>query len=460
MKAAVNQERQARSAVLGRRAAEGRPLIVRADGVHLYDEQGKSYLDAVGGAGVAILDHADPRVLERLAQQRHGLGFTYGAFFDNPWQQKLARRLVELTGLAGGAAVLASGGTEANEVALKLARYAALASDETERAVVVTRDRSYHGNTMAALRISGRPSWREPLAAMADVRRVEISLPYCYRCPGDDPDCDLGHADELRDVIERIGPRRVLGFMIEPIVGTSATAVRPSVRYMKRVRDICDDYGVLLIADEVMCGHWRTGRGLAMHHFGVQPDIVTLGKSLASGFAPLAACVTSQAVRDAVVGYTGAPLTHGFTFSGNPVSSALGVIVGELCDEIGLYERPASVGAALLDRLTAWAQGEEAVGDVRGSGLLLGVEFVADRTSRTPFPAEARFAHRVTEEALDLGVVIVPGIREGTRVTAADHIQLTPPFVLTESHADQIVDVLARATRTAKDSLAREKPAT
>ena len=456
MGAADGHQRAERSAVLGRRAGADLPTIVRAEGLYLYDDRGNRYLDAVGGAGVAILNHADPRVLGRLADRRSGLSYTYTAFFNNPWQERMARRLLDLAGMPDGSVVLASGGSEANEIALKLARYAALGRGEPERTVVISRDRSYHGNTLAALRVSGRPTWQRPIADMLTVDHVEVGPPYCYRCPWGRsyPDTDLECATEIGRAIERAGPERVLAVLLEPVVGTSATAVRPPDDYLRRVRQICDRYGVLLIADEVMTGHWRTGRALALHHAGVAADLVTMGKSLASGYAPLAACVVSKGVRDAVTAYADAPLTHGFTFSGNPVSSALGLIVGEICDEDGLYERPARIGRLLRDRLADWAATEDVVGDVRGTGLLVGVEFVADPATKEPFPAEATFAARIAARARDHGVLVIPGIRDA-KGAPADHIQLTPPYVLTEAHVDQIVEALALATRQVKDDIAR-----
>lgn len=418
------------------------PEVDYGEGVYLFDKSGKRYLDAVGGAAVVAIGHGVKEITDAVARHGREIPYAYGATFTNPWQEDLARALVSIGPKNMAAVYFVSGGSEANETAMKMARQYFLQRGIASKYKILSRRQSFHGVTIGTLTVSGRASWRAPFAPYL-TSSPGVVPPYCYRCPFGltYPSCKVACADDLERAILQEGPENVAAFIAEPISGTSMTGVTPVAEYYTRIREICDRYDVLFIADEVLTGFARTGAPFAIQHWNVEPDLITCGKALGSGYAPLAAVMVGQKVVDAYRSGTG-EFTHGFTFNGHPLSCFIGLQVFHYMTEHGLFQRTAQIGAYLHERLEELMDRHAIIGNVRGRGLLAGLEFVADRTTRTPLPPSAEVTRRVVRGAFDRGVIVgggTPGINYGQ---GGDHIQITPPYVITAEQIDEIVDVL------------------
>ncbi len=432
------------SNVFFRIPAKSYPIAVRGEGVWLWDDQGKRYLDGSGGAAVASIGHGVEAVARAAAEQMAKVSSVHASHFLVEATEELAR---ETATLCGGdenwRAFFVSGGSEAVESAVKLARQYWREKGEPDRYKVVSRWTSYHGNSMGALALSGHTGRRRPYLPM--IRHTPHIEPcYCYRCPyGKKPtDCGLPCAEALERTLLYEGPDSVAAFIAEPVVGASAGTLVPPPGYWPRIREICDRYGILLIADEVMTGAGRTGRNLALHHWEVKPDIVTLAKGLSGGYAPLGATVCREAIYETLAGGSG-ELVHGFTFSQHAVAMASGVAVLRYLKEKKLVERSASMGAYLLARLRE-LESLPAVGDVRGLGLFASVELVADKGTKTPFDPAKKTAGKVAAAAMKRGLVTYPG-SGGADGIRGDHVLLAPPFVIEREEIDFLVDTLKEA---------------
>ncbi|MBI1845589.1 MAG: aspartate aminotransferase family protein [Candidatus Rokubacteria bacterium] len=426
------------------------PRAVRAEGVHIWDERGRRLIDAAGGALVVNVGHGVAEIAEAMAAQAARLAYVHGSELTSEPVEALARALAARVPLDDARLFLVSGGSEATETAIKLARQIAVARGEPGRVKVIFRRPSYHGASLGALAVSGRPTMRadfEPmLAAMPS-----IPAPYPYRCrlPGCGEVCSLACCDALATTIEAEGPATVAAFIAEPVIGASAGAVVPPADYYRRIRETCDRFGVLFIADEVMTGLGRTGRWFGMDHWaGVRPDIVTTGKGLTSGYLPGGAVLARGDLVDRVQDAGG--FHHGFTYSHHPVVAAVGLAVLRYLERHDLVARAGVTGVHLLARLRGLVD-LPAVGDVRGIGLMAAVEVVRDRAAREPYPRAARMAQRIQAEALRRGVIVYAsgGQVEG----AGDLVMLGPPLGITTGQIDEVVDVLgdaiAAATREA-----------
>ncbi len=419
--------------------------IVSASGMYLRDAAGREILDAVGGAGTVILGHGIAEITDSIARHGQELSFVYGATFTNPWQEQLAEALVAMNPQIAAKVYFVSGGSEGNETAIKMARQYHLQRGRPEKHKVIARWQSFHGSTLATLSLSGRPAWREPfLPLLSPV--PHIVPPYCYRCPlgRGYPDCEVACADDLERTILMEGPGSVAAFIAEPVIGTTVTAVVPVPGYYRRVREICDRHDVLFIADEVLTGYGRTGRWLAIEHWDTAPDITVMGKGISSGYVPLGAVLASQRVVDAFEAGSG-KFAHGFTYSGNPFCTFVGLQVLRYALDRGLFEQVAAKGDHLARVLAEVAARHQIVGDVRGLGLLAGLEFVSDRATRQPFPEQADITRRVTRGALERGVLVIPGVAGANYGRGGDHIQLSPPYVITRAEIDHVADVLDSA---------------
>jgi len=289
--------------------------------------------------------------------------------------------------------------------------------------------------------VSGRPSWRsihDPYLFHVP----HIDPPYCYRCPYGltYPSCGIRCAEDLERTIRLEGPETIAAFIAEPVIGTSVTGVVPVPEYYSRIREICDEFGILFIADEVLCGYGRTGRSCAIDHWGVVPDIITMGKALGSGYAALAACVADEHVVDALRRGSG-QFVHGFTYSGLPLSCFIGVQVFNMIQDAGLFDRSAEQGKYLFDQLAVLSR-HPIVGDIRGLGLLAGVEFVADRETRRPFPPELNLTERIVTRAEERGLLLRQGVGGANYGHGGDHIQITPPYIISRGEIDELVSVL------------------
>ncbi len=425
------------------------PLAARSAGVYLYDEQGRRYLDACGGAAVVTIGHGVSEVIDAMHKQAGTLAYAHTSHFNTAVGEELASLLAaRFPGPPQQALVhFTSGGSESTETAIKIVRQYWLSCGQPQRTKIFSRWHSYHGATLGALALTGNVRRRTPYEPL--LPPVEhISACFCYRCPLglEFPGCALACAHELESAIAKAGPETVAGFILEPIVGATNGAVPPE-GYLRTIREICDRHGLLLIADEVMTGAGRTGRYFGVEHWNVVPDLILLGKGLSSGYAPLGAVLVAERVWQAIRAGTGT-LEHGFTYQEHPVSVAAGLAVQRYLEEHRLVERAARQGdylAQQLERLLA----HPAVGDVRGKGLLQTIEFVADKKTREPFPPENRFADRIFQALWERGVIVYPirGTKDGT---SGDHVLLAPPFVIENSEIDflvaQIEAVLAQAT--------------
>lgn len=417
--------------------------ILRGEGVNLYDTEGKRYIDAVGGTAVVSIGHGVSEIYDAIAAHKDEITYVYGATLTNRWQEELSRAILSVAPANMRKVYFVSGGSEANETAIKMARQYHLHRGNAGKHKVIARWQGFHGVTMATLALSGRPSWREPFDPyLMDVPHIQP--PYCYRCPFNlsYPGCGIACADELERTILLEGPGTVSAFIAEPVIGTSATGIVPVPEYYRKVREICDRHDVLFIADEVLCGYGRTGHAFAIDHWGVEADIITAGKAIASGYAPLAVAIASEKVVDAYRRSATGEFTHGFTYSGNAFACFVGLQVFNYMQEKRLFQRSAQIGGYLHERLAGLRDRHAMIGDVRGMGLLAGIELVRDRTTREPFPASADLTGRIVAEARARGVLVIPGMKNSNHGKGGDHIQLSPPYVITQGEVDEVVDVL------------------
>lgn len=440
------------SPVFYRSLARDFPLAVRGEGCWIEDENGKRYLDAVGGAYVVTIGHGVREIGEAMAKQAADLAYVSGAAFTNPAVEALCARLVARTPGMDRAYIVGSG-SEATEVALKLARQHWIESGRPGKHRVIALSPSYHGNTLLALSAGARQAYRASWGEwITDVRRIRA--PYAYRCGCDgDANCPTCTGNALEQAIREEGAENVAAFILEPIGGSSTGASVPRHAYLRRVREICDRYEVLLIADEVLCGAGRTGTWTASESFGVIPDILTLGKGISGGYAPVSAVLTRDRITDPIARGSGA-LLHAQTFSHHAVTCAAAVAALDYLDRRRLVERCRTVGVTFHQKLRALAE-LPGVGDVRGRGLLAGIEFVADIGTKAPFPRESRFAERFTRVAQDEGLIVWPNVGHADG-TAGDLVMLAPPFIVSDAEIEEIVSRFTRSLeRTMRETGAR-----
>jgi len=433
-------------AIFPRNFLKNYPHATRAEGCFVYTDDGKRYLDASGGAAVVTIGHGVEEIGRAMAEQASRLAYVHSSQFHAEIAEKLAQRILGLApdGMrSGGRVYFTSGGSEATETALKLARQYWLERGETKRFRVLSRLQSYHGSTLGALSASGNVRRREPFAPML-AEWGHIPPCYCYRCPYGlrYPECNVECADELNRTLERDGSGDVAAFIFEPVVGATLGAVAPPDGYVQRIADICRQHGILLIADEVMTGMGRTGKPFAVEHWGATPDMILVGKGIASGYAPLGAVIVSGHVAETISHGSGTFL-HGFTYNAHPVATAAGNAVLDYIERENLFARVDVAGRemrAALEPLKKFS----VVGDVRGLGLLWGIEFVQDKKSREPFPPDARIASRIQEDAREAGIMTYPiqGCVDGTR---GDHILLAPPFTITSAMIQMLAAGLEKA---------------
>lgn len=421
------------------------PLAVRGDGAYLVDAEGRRYLDASGGAAVSCLGHSDRAVIEAIQRQLDVLPYAHTSFFSNEPMERLADTLVARSAGAFDKVYFVSGGSEAIEAALKLARQYFVERGEAQRRYVIARTQSYHGNTLGALAIGGNPARRrqfEPL--LIDVKHVSPCYAYRGLQPGES-ETAYGErlAQELELEIRRLDGDKVIAFVAETVSGATLGAVPPVPGYFRRVREVCDRYGVLLILDEVMCGMGRCGSLFAYAQEGVVPDLVAIAKGLGAGYQPIGAVLASKAIFDTIVGGSGF-FQHGHTYLGHAAACAGALAVQRRLHEDGLLVRVAPLGEALDTRLRAEFGRHPNVGDIRGRGLFRGIELVADRETKKPFDPTLRVHARLKQAALSQGLMCYPmgGTVDGAR---GDHVLLAPAFIVQEAQLDELVEKLARA---------------
>lgn len=418
------------------------PVAVRGEGIYLIDGQGRRFIDACGGAAVSCLGHGHPKVVAAISDQAACLEYVHTGFFTSEAAEELADMVAEQSPGSLDRVWYTSSGSEAIEAALKLARQYHLERGETGRRHIIARRLSYHGNTLGALAAGGSAWRRAPYEPMLiDVALVDPCFEYRLAEPGESPDAyGARAADALEQEIIRLGPETVIAFVAETVVGAAAGAVPPALGYLRKVREICDRHGILLILDEVMCGSGRTGTFLSCEQDGVVPDMVTLGKGLGAGYQPIGAVVCIREVYDAIAQGSGA-LKHGQTYNAHPVGCAAAFAVQRVIRDEGLLDRVERMGARLMSLLTERFSDHPNVGDIRGRGLLQAIELVQDRSTKTPFDPALALHQRAKVDAFDRGLLIYPG---GGTVDglSGDHILLAPPYNVTDQELETIVDLL------------------
>ncbi len=413
------------------------PVAVRGEGCWIYDADGKAYLDACGGAFVVNVGHGVDEIAEAMTRQGRRLAYVSGASMTHAAVEELAAELAALAPGDLSNVYPLSSGSDAVEAALKLARQYWVETGRQRKHKIIALSPAYHGNTLLALSASAREHYQAMFREwMVDV--VRVAAPYAYRCAcrGQPPHCPACNGAALEEAIMRAGPETVAAFIAEPIGGSSTGASVPPRDYFARVREICDRHDVLFIADEILVGAGRTGTWSPLEPSGIVPDIMVLGKGIAGGYAPLAAVLAPERIVDALARGSGA-LNHAQTFSHHPVLCAAGTATIRYIRAHGLVERCAAMGVVLHRALETLRELPH-VGDVRGRGLLAGVEFVADVDTREPFPRATRFAERFTRAALDAGLVVWPNTGHANG-TDGDLVMMAPPFVVTEDEIGEIV---------------------
>lgn len=421
--------------------------MIKGDGVYVFDEAGKRYLDAIGGVGVVNIGHGVAEVIEAITRQARTLAFSYSGLVDNEPQRELAYKLQQWasTGMGETKTLFSSGGAEANEGALKLAYQYHWERGNPSKRKVIGRWQSYHGNSIGTLSMSGRTRWRRMHSPYL-LDFPHIPPPYCYRCLWNKsyPGCDLECAYELQRVIRQEGPENVAAFIAEPVIGTSMSAIVPPPEYYPIIRDICDEYDVLLIADEVMSGVGRTGEKWGIDHWQVAPDMITTSKGISGGYSPLGVLILRQRVWQAIADGS-QTVMHSCTYGGNPLSCAAGVATLNYIEKHDLVSRAGKMGQKLLHKLEAGLGDLPYVGQVRGKGLFIGVELVADKETRQPFPADWNVTHRLVEETFENGLLILGGVTGLIEGVAGEHFELLPPYIVEDEHLDFMVNTVRLA---------------
>lgn len=437
------------SAVFPRHTKSDFPVATRASGVYIYDASGKQYLDGSGGAAVSCLGHADPDVIDAIKQQIDALAFAHTGFFTSEAAESLAEKLIQHAPAGMERVYQVSGGSEAMEAALKLARQYYLEIEQPQRQHVIARQQSYHGNTLGALATGGN-QWRrqqfEPM--LMNAQHVSPCYEYRNRAEGETAEeYGLRVANELETAIQQLGDDTVMAFVAETVVGATAGALTAVPGYFKRVREICDRYGILLILDEVMCGMGRTGTLFACEQEGITPDIIAVAKGLGAGYQPVGAMLCTGKIYNAIESGSGF-FQHGHTYLGHPVASAAALAVLTKLTDGNLVQQCAQRGEKLENALFQTFGQHPHVGDIRGRGLFRGLEIVQNRETKQPFDPAQSIHSRIKKAAMNEGLICYPngGTIDGKH---GDHVLLAPAFIINDSQIQELVEKLHRAIDTA-----------
>ena len=433
------------SHIFPRHSRHSPPTVAGGQGCYLIDSTGKRYLDGSGGAAVSCLGHGDQTVIDAIKAQLDRVAFAHTGFFTSEPAEELADLLVRHAPKGIDRVYLVSGGSEATEAAIKLARQYWVEKGQPQRGRLIARQQSYHGNTIGALSAGGN-AWRRaqfgPL--LLDVSHIPPCYDYRLRHEGESlEDYGLRAANELETELLRVGPETVMAFMAEPVVGATAGALTPAPGYFRRIREICDKYGILLILDEVMCGMGRTGHLFACEEDGIAPDILCIAKGLGAGYQPIGAMLCSAEIYDTIAAGSGF-FQHGHTYIGHPTAAAAGLAVVSSILDRGLIPRVRTQGDKLAARLEARFGQHPHVGDIRGRGLFRGIELVADRETKAPLDPARGIAAKLKAAAFDAGLICYPmqGTIDGRQ---GDHVLLAPPFIIADDQLDELTDKLALA---------------
>lgn len=421
-----------------------RPVLDRAEGIYMWDTEGNRFIDGSSGAMVCNIGHSNPHVLAAMRRQMEKSTFGYRLHFVTEASEALADKTAELAWPGMDRVFFVSGGSEAVESALKLARQYALAIGQGDRWKVISRWPSYHGCTLGALAVTGYDALTDPYLPMMQLMpKVPAPRAWLDGLDPNDPATGQHYADMLETRILAEGPGSVLAFILEPVGGASTGALVPPAGYMEAVRDICTRHGVLLIHDEVMSGGGRTGRFFGGQNWAAAPDIIAVSKGFGAGYVPLGAMVAQGHIVDAVL--KEGPFAHGFTYAGNPLACAAGLAVIEEIERQGLMANAASTGAMLRAGLQGLMSDFPFIGDVRGMGMLLAFEVIADPVTKDPFPADFKAFDRLTEQAYARGLIIYP--RRSRGGYSGDHFLVAPPMITTPSQVHEIIAILTDALK-------------
>ncbi|MBP5857579.1 aspartate aminotransferase family protein [Marivibrio halodurans] len=438
------------SHVLHRNSKTVPPTAARGDGCYIVDSDGKRYLDASGGAAVSCLGHSHPKVVQAIKDQVDRIAFAHTGFFTNEPLERLADHLAARAPAGIDYVYPVSGGSEAVEAALKLAHQYWVEKGRTSKRWFIARRQSYHGNTLGALAVGGN-MWRRDQFASILIDSQHIAPCYPYRDKRDDESLHAygqRAANELETRIEELGAENVIAFVAEPVVGATAGALVPPDGYFKRIREICDRHGILLILDEVMCGMGRTGTLFACEQDGIAPDILAIAKGLGAGYQPIGAALCSTEIYKAIRDGSGF-FQHGHTYIGHPTACAAALAVQQVIEEEDLLANVRSKGELLRERLEARFGNDPHVGEIRGRGLFLGIELVADRGTKEPLDPAHQIHARIKRQAMARGLMCYPmgGTIDGRR---GNHVLLAPPFIIEDAHVEEIVEKLGGAVDAAK----------
>jgi len=421
------------------------PVAIAGAGCYVTDSTGKEYFDGSGGAAVSCLGHGDADIAAAMKDQIDKLSFAHTSFFTSPPAEALADLLIANAPSGIDRVYFVSGGSEAIEASLKLARQYFVETGSPQRTHIIARKQSYHGNTLGALAAGGNAWRREQFAPLLF---TASHIEPCYRYRGKaDGENDHAYGQRMANALEteilRLGADKVMAFLAEPVVGATLGAVAAEAGYFTRIREICDRYGVLLILDEVMCGMGRTGSLFACDHDRVRPDIIAIAKGLGAGYQPVGAMLCSKDIYEAIATGSGF-FQHGHTYLAHPVACAAAHAVLSKIIETGLPSRAAMMGNRLIQALQSAFGQHPFIGDIRGRGLFIGMEFVADRTQKTPFDPAFGLHRKIKAAAFEAGLLCYPmgGTIDGKN---GDHLLLAPPFILEDSHIGEITDKLAIA---------------
>ncbi|MDE4142808.1 MULTISPECIES: aspartate aminotransferase family protein [Rhodobacterales] len=416
-----------------------KPVLEQARGVYMWDKDGRRYLDGSSGAMVCNIGHSNENVLAAMQRQMEKSTFGYRLHFETEASEQLAARLAGRMPKGLNKVFFVSGGSEAVESGMKMARQYALATGQDSRWKVISRSPSYHGCTLGALAVTGYTTLSQPFAPMMrEMPKVPAPRAYLDGLDPNDRETGLHYADMLEAKILAEGADSVLAFILEPVGGASTGALVPPLGYMERIREICDRYGVLLIMDEVMTGAGRTGTFLGCEHWNAQPDIVVMSKGIGSGYVPLGAMIADERLVDPVLDAGG--FAHGFTYAGNPLACAAGLAVVDEIEAQDLCRNATEMGDKLIARLHGLMQKHEIIGDVRGKGLLTAFEFMSDRDSKAPLPKGLNAYQRFVDIAYDKGLIVYSRrTRDGVE---GDHILVCPPLIVNDTHLDEIIEGL------------------
>jgi adenosylmethionine-8-amino-7-oxononanoate aminotransferase len=430
------------SALFPRNFRKNYPVAVRGEGCWIIDQGGRRFLDASGQAAVVSIGHGVAEIGHAMAEQSSRIAFAHTTQFHSEPAEKLAERLLAPAppNFRGGRVYFTSGGSEATETAIKLARQFYVESGQPARYRVVSRRQSYHGSTLGAMTVSGNVARRAPYQPLFP-EWGHVAPCFCFRCPFGKkfPDCGIACADDLDKFLEANDAASVAAFIFEPVVGATLGAAVPPDGYVQKIAEICRARGILLIADEIMSGMGRTGKPFAIQHWNLEPDIILVGKGIASGYAPLGAALVAPRVVEAFERGSGV-FQHGFTYQAHPIATAAGNAVLDYMNSRQLLDRVTPAGEILRTEL-AQLESHPNVGEIRGLGLLLGIEFVEDKSTREPFPKDQNIAERVRQAALEDNVLTYPtqGCVDGIN---GDHILLAPPFIISQQESAKVARAL------------------